>query len=220
MSVFHTTLAKLAYNQKDEWDNLALQSMHGCKKILDIGCGQGRFISRDPNRIWGVDHNQRTVEACQAKGYHVDFAKVTNLPFGNETFDGIYASHVIEHLQPDDAYLFLKEANRVLRVGGVLCIQTPLLYDGFYNDFTHVKPYNPQAIMHYLGRHQFEQKTLGDIQAKYEKERLIYRRQYLFAWAASSNPRLWMISRILYRFGITGRTKNGYMLVLRKSSND
>lgn len=216
MGVLHKTIGKLAYNQKEEWDTMALDSLRHGQKILDIGCGQGRFIARDPKRIWGVDHNEQTIEACRAKGYRVELAKVTSLPFADETFDGIYASHVIEHLQPDQAYKFLKEADRVLRPGGIFCIQTPLLYDGFYNDFTHVKPYNPQAILHYLGTKQFEQKTLGDIESKYEKVRLIYRRQYLFSWAASSNPRLWLLSRILYRFGMTSLTRNGYMLVLRK----
>jgi len=45
------------------------------------------------------------------------------LPFRDETFDVVIASHVIEHLEHPE--LFVREARRVLKCGGVLKLRTP-----------------------------------------------------------------------------------------------
>jgi SAM-dependent methyltransferase len=42
------------------------------------------------------------------------------LPFGNEYFDGVYCSHVIEHLPKGSVQMFFRECHRVLLPGGVL----------------------------------------------------------------------------------------------------
>jgi len=47
------------------------------------------------------------------------------LPFDAASFDGIYASHVIEHLYRTDARRLLGECRRVLRPGGVLRVVVP-----------------------------------------------------------------------------------------------
>ncbi len=39
--------------------------------------------------------------------------------FDDETFEAVYASHLLEHLDPGVAQSCLKEAHRVLRPGGV-----------------------------------------------------------------------------------------------------
>ena len=45
--------------------------------------------------------------------------------FDAETFDCVYASHLLEHLHPDVAEHCLREAHRVLRPGGVLRLAVP-----------------------------------------------------------------------------------------------
>jgi SAM-dependent methyltransferase len=47
------------------------------------------------------------------------------LPFRGNTWDCIYASHVLEHFSRREARLFLNECRRVLRPGGVLRIVVP-----------------------------------------------------------------------------------------------
>ena len=91
---------KLGYDFKFEWDKIALKYMIRSKKILDIGCGEGRFIGHSTRRIIGVDHNQKSLAICKKKGFNVKYSKVTKLPFGNESFDAVHCSHVIEHLLP------------------------------------------------------------------------------------------------------------------------
>lgn len=50
------------------------------------------------------------------------------LPFKENTFGAIYASHVFEHLFRSDAQQLLSECKRVLRAGGVIRLVVPDLY--------------------------------------------------------------------------------------------
>ena len=47
------------------------------------------------------------------------------LPFGDNSFDVVYHSHVLEHFSPKDARKFLLECCRVLNPGGVLRVAVP-----------------------------------------------------------------------------------------------
>jgi SAM-dependent methyltransferase len=47
------------------------------------------------------------------------------IPFPDGTFDVVYHSHVLEHLDREDAPGFLRECRRVLRPGGILRVVVP-----------------------------------------------------------------------------------------------
>ena len=47
------------------------------------------------------------------------------LPLQDETVDVLYSSHMLEHLDRNEASMFLKKAFRVLRPGGVIRIAVP-----------------------------------------------------------------------------------------------
>jgi SAM-dependent methyltransferase len=47
------------------------------------------------------------------------------LPFPDDTFDAVYALHIIEHLTPEEASRFVAEIFRVLRPGGIVRVSTP-----------------------------------------------------------------------------------------------
>jgi predicted SAM-dependent methyltransferase len=46
-------------------------------------------------------------------------------PFGNESYDAVYGSHVLEHLQPEEAGFVLGECHRVLKPDGIVRIVVP-----------------------------------------------------------------------------------------------
>jgi SAM-dependent methyltransferase len=54
--------------------------------------------------------------------YQVD---ITSLPFNNETFDVVFASHVLEHVKDDEAAL--KEIARILTYRGIAILPVPIL---------------------------------------------------------------------------------------------
>jgi len=65
-------------------------------------------------------------------------AEVDNLPFGDGELDGIYAFHFLEHLSGNNAIRMLVEAQRTLKVGGVLTVCVPhRLGSMAYHDLDH-----------------------------------------------------------------------------------
>lgn len=110
-------------------------------KILDIGCGNGYYLNL-LNRLGfkltltGVDNDRHGL--LDAERFIADnsikliFGYAEKFPFKNNIFDKVIISEVIEHVQDD--LIILKEANRVLKMGGILVLTTcnihyPFLWD-------------------------------------------------------------------------------------------
>jgi GT2 family glycosyltransferase/predicted SAM-dependent methyltransferase len=56
------------------------------------------------------------------------------LPFNDNSVEGVYSEHFIEHLSQGDACFFFRECRRILRPGGIVRIATPDL-DEIINSF-------------------------------------------------------------------------------------
>ncbi len=181
------------------------------KNILDLGCGEGDFVNLDKARIIGLDRNKKSVEICRKNGLNVILSPATKLPFKKNTFDGVHCSHLIEHFLPGDAYKLLNEISRALKKEGILVLSTPVLWSGFYNDFSHIKPYNPESIERYLCING-SQKTLDDSKYKFRRISLVWRYE-MFPLPGKLGI---LISNYLYQFGVHTFMKTGYTLVLQK----
>jgi SAM-dependent methyltransferase len=91
-------------------------------KILEIGCGNGRLLSRLVNigfdKIVGVEPSRKAVMATpknvNRKNIIIDFFK--NRQFKSNHFDAIIFMQVLDHVM--DPNIFLKEVNRILKPGG------------------------------------------------------------------------------------------------------
>jgi SAM-dependent methyltransferase len=104
--------------------------VRGCKRILDAGCGNGRythFLLRraDPNAlITGFDYSQKMLERARRRlrtdrATHVA-ADLTRLPYADGSFDAIVCGWVLEHLP--DPRPGLRELARALQPGGKLLL--------------------------------------------------------------------------------------------------
>ena len=82
------------------------------KKVLDLGCSRRKI----PGAI-GVDISPDS----QADVLH-DLNK-SPYPFSDNSFDEIFAKHIIEHL--DKPEVLIKEIFRLLKPGGTAFIETP-----------------------------------------------------------------------------------------------
>lgn len=67
--------------------------------VLDIGCGQGMFRETFINlgRHWVGVTLGPDFAVCLEKGLQVYERDMTNLPFTDETYDLLFARHVLEH---------------------------------------------------------------------------------------------------------------------------
>jgi SAM-dependent methyltransferase len=93
-------------------------------RVLEIGCDTGallRALSASGATLCGVDVNADALPACAPFDVRVGSAEA--LPFTDEEFECVVASHVIEHV--GDAERMLAEAARVLRPGGALVLWYP-----------------------------------------------------------------------------------------------
>ncbi len=115
-------------------------------KLLDVGCGNGDFLSIMQAlgwKVWGVEPDQKAAAVAQSDlGLHVKVATLEEAKFATNTFDVVRMNHVIEHLP--DPIRTLHECARVLRPGGRLLISTPnaesLGHRIFRKDWLHLDP--------------------------------------------------------------------------------
>jgi len=126
----------------------------GCHRVVDIGCGRGEFLEllreRGAAEAYGIDIDDDMLEHCREKGLTVikedGLSHLKSLE--DETLDGIFISHVAEHLTPADFQALVGEAYRTLRDRGALAAETlnPGCLWGlttFTIDLTHKTPIHP-----------------------------------------------------------------------------
>lgn len=98
-------------------------------KVLDIGCGNGRFLEAVSNtdfQYTGIDSSRSFIkQARETYGKRGAFVRgdALSLPFEDNSFDTIVSFGVLHHI-PSKAYRkqFLAEARRVLKPGGIMII--------------------------------------------------------------------------------------------------
>ena len=137
-------------NQKEQWEGtyakaedffgnepseLALSATEllkkeGCKKVLEIGCGQGRdaiFLASEGFEVWAIDYSQQAIMQLAEKAEDEGATMTLGvhdvrrpLPFPDASFDAVY-SHMLftMELSEEDVSFGLKECLRILRPGGL-----------------------------------------------------------------------------------------------------
>jgi len=125
------------------------------QKVLDIGCGRGEFLRKDPENFFGIDANPVIVRYLQENNLQATLAEATSLPFPDDFFGAISCRNIIEHLAPTEAFLMLRESVRVLLTGGHLILITPMPAS-VWSTFGHIKPYPPMAIKKVLRQTSLE----------------------------------------------------------------
>lgn len=106
--------------------NLLLQYITSGDKVLDLGCGNGRFSDAFNNVDYiGVDNSKEMIKIARAGHAQADFqvADALNLPFPDNYFDKVFSFAVFHHIPSKELRAeFLKEAKRILKPQGLLLL--------------------------------------------------------------------------------------------------
>jgi glycosyltransferase involved in cell wall biosynthesis len=94
----------------------------GATRVLDIGCGSSRILQSLPQAI-GLDMQIKKLRWLRAPGRQLVQGSLSELPFGDEAFDAVICSEVIEHIPREEIHL--TDMVRVLALGGTLVLGTP-----------------------------------------------------------------------------------------------
>jgi dolichol-phosphate mannosyltransferase len=92
-------------------------------RVLDVGCGSSRILSRLPPDAIGLDLSAAKLRHARRYGRPLVRASAEGLPFADAAFDTVVCSQIVEHL-PKGSPL-VDEVTRVLAPGGRLVIGTP-----------------------------------------------------------------------------------------------
>lgn len=140
--------------------------------VLDIGCGRGEFLKILRSRsipALGIDLDLKMVEQCVKADLEVFHAD----PFSflqNKTgaFGGIFLSHVVEHLEGEEAVKLLDLAYGALWQGGRIVVITPnpenldVISRTFWLDLSHRRPYPLELLKGLLAERGFDVLATGE----------------------------------------------------------
>ena len=144
-------------------------------KCLDIGSDNGviSYKLRQLGGIWtSADLDPRSVqtmrELVETRVYQIDDLQT---PFQDDEFDTAVIVDFLEHI-PDDIG-FMNELRRILRPGGTLILNAPLIRDGWLmrlrrlmglteETHGHIRPgYTPESLARLASSGQFEMERIG-----------------------------------------------------------
>jgi O-antigen chain-terminating methyltransferase len=134
-----------------------LANIYPGSPTFDAGCGRGEWLELMTEQGFlpmGVDLDDGMLSACielqlpAKKGDAI--AQMSSL--SNESQSVVTAFHVVEHVSFEQLRIFVSEALRVLKPGGLLIMETPnpeniaVSTRNFYLDPTHQRPIPPQLL--------------------------------------------------------------------------
>jgi 2-polyprenyl-3-methyl-5-hydroxy-6-metoxy-1,4-benzoquinol methylase len=114
------------YYLEDKWEfKRAFEDLRGCGAILEVGCGDGRFLEQlGRTRAIGLEENPLAIARAREKGLDVSSISLKN--FSNEhkqKFDGVCAFQVLEHIT--DPIEFLRAMMTCLKPDGLMVLAVP-----------------------------------------------------------------------------------------------
>lgn len=93
-------------------------------KVLDLGCGTGRFLNK---ANFGIDASEKMIAFANKKypnkNLFVKNAACTE--FESQKFDVVISFHLLMHLPKTEIIEIIKETHRILKTGGRLIFDIP-----------------------------------------------------------------------------------------------
>jgi SAM-dependent methyltransferase len=120
------------------------------RRVLDLGCGKGRFARSLIERgaeVVGLDLSARML--AEADGLLRVRGSARQLPFGRGSFDAVVAVEVFEHLAPESIDRVCGEVLRVLEPGGTFVVIDKNLWS-----WNTRRPWLPSVAVKWIDEHR------------------------------------------------------------------
>ncbi|HSB06040.1 MAG TPA: class I SAM-dependent methyltransferase [Thermodesulfobacteriota bacterium] len=127
-----------------------------CERVLDLGCGPGVFLELLKEagiEAIGVDRDEEIVKKASLKGLNVIHSDLVDwVEKSEDKYDGIFCSHLMEHLPFGRVVRLVELIIMRLSPGGVLVVVLPnpgsirLHLFGFWRDPEHIRFYTGNLI--------------------------------------------------------------------------
>lgn len=121
---------KLGNDYYHDWkfeNQIAYDLIQPGDKVLDIGCGIGKFLMKARDKaanVTGLELNEKAVDVCRQNGLAVYNELIGDHATHKEAYyDVVCMFQVLEHIY--DVNVFLKDSLKVLKPGGKLVIGVP-----------------------------------------------------------------------------------------------
>lgn len=126
------------------------------RSILDVGCADGRlvaFLKRQGfTDVVGVDINEELLARAR-QNVDAEFVAAHASKFlkSGRQFDIIFLLNVLEHIERDNVFDFMRQIRTALQPGGFAVVVTPNMNNimaagNFANDITHCLPLNQHSL--------------------------------------------------------------------------
>ncbi len=150
-----------------------LPMFKGCRRVADLGAGHGVFVAllnEAGVEAFGVDSDPLACQSLRSRNLPVVEQDVLRYLETVEegSLDGIYSSHLVEHLPYQDVLKLIRLSFRALEPGGRLLLATPnpralISHLEFYHmHFGHKAFYHPHLLSFFLDYCGFERIEDGE----------------------------------------------------------
>ena len=117
-------------------------------RLLDIGAAQGAFLAYARSKGWevaGLEFSEEGIaRAAREFGLSLQASPVVDAGFQADSFDAVNMSHVLEHVP--DLEPTLMEIHRILKPGGLFCVEVPNEFDDLFGKAREVILGRPREI--------------------------------------------------------------------------
>lgn len=164
------------YNYEMQVRNLEIVEKHlqgflpyfaKCQHVIDVGCGTGLFLQMLLHNAGiaatGIENNPGLVEKLRSQGLNVIQGSADSIwPSVNCKFDGLFCSHLIEHLEFEQVVDLIEGFADKIATGGIAVFAFPnpeslqMQLFHFWIDPQHVRFYHPKLIEAILCHYGFE----------------------------------------------------------------
>lgn len=186
---------------------------HTTGKVLDVGCGDGKFISMLGGDVRGIDNDSRGIAFAKlinpSGTYEVVDGK--RIPYADKTFDRVFLIETLEHIPPSEITELIKEINRVLKDDGKFIITVPSLRMENKPGSKHYQHFSVSSLQQSLEPY-FIAEVVGQSKAGFHLFKIIYKLLDNPIWLIKPLAR-WYNLRVWPRFFNVCKAEQGNRLM-------